>query len=624
MVGTIGNMTNIYIRPHYDSLCIEIAGRIAQLIRDKPNAVLGLATGSSPTGIYNELIRLHHQEGLDFSDVTTFNLDEYYPISPNAPQSYHRFIREHLFDHINCRNYHIPDGRPRDEEQIRQDCEKYEAMIREAGGLDLQLLGIGRTGHIGFNEPGSPRDSRTHLVLLDYLTRADAAGDFFGIENVPVRAITMGVGTILEAREIVLIASGSHKASIVQQALESKITSKVPASFLREHPNTHFYLDEAAAALLTEYARPWSAPDADFRDFSLRRRALIALSQEVDKPLSKINTRDLHNFGCDRLIHAVPSLEATLQEVERDLQERMNDEKHLPQGKTVFCLSPHPDDDVICCGATLLKMVSRGNSVVVGYGVSGSIAVRDKDVLALLRARHPRLVSFIEETTPPGKSFEDIFDEVRQFIFEREPGQPDATLLRELKRVVREGEAADACRKMGAHSLFLNLPFYQTGETEKNPIGQADVEIMLRALRDTQPDIVLLTGEMSDPHGTHEMCAEAFRRAAQVYLAEKGKRFDQWYYRGAWEEYAVWEADYFSIFNKALMERKIGLILDHISQLDPLYPGTDDPREFYERARDRNRVTARQLQQLGVLPPSRSFDPVFAEVYRKRRIEDRG
>ena len=605
----------VQVRPSYNVICKEVAQRIAQLVLKKPDAVLGLATGSTPIRVYAELVRLHREEGLDFSRVTTFNLDEYYRLSATAPQSYHRFMREHLFDHINCQNFHILEGWPRGDEQIQADCRRYEEMIEQAGGLDLQLLGIGRTGHIGFNEPGSPRDARTRLVTLDYVTRADAAADFFGLENVPVRAITMGIGTIIEAREIILIASGQHKADIVQQALEGKITSKVPASFLREHPHVTFYLDEAASSLLTEYAKPWRAPDADFSDFDLRRRALIAVSQELDKPLAKITTQDLRLSGSAKLSHAVPSLEAVIQEVERDLQSRVSDKANMPVNKNVFCLSPHPDDDVICCGATLIK-IAGDNKVTVAYGVNGSMAVRDKDVLALLRSRHSRLVSYIEENAPPGKSFEDIFDEVRQFIFERENHEPDSPLLTDLKRLVREGEAADACRKMGAKPNFLNLPFYNTGEIAKNPIGQADVDIMLRALREAQPDLVLLTGELVDPHGTHEMCGAAFNQASEMYLKEGGKPFDRWYYRGAWDEYLVWEGDYFSIFNKELMERKIGLILDHISQLDPLFPGTRDPREFYERARDRNRANARQLQQLGVLPPSRSFNPIYAEVFQ--------
>lgn len=616
----MNDLKNVLVRPAYPLICREVAAHIAQLIRRKPNAVLGLATGSTPIGVYEELVRLHRDEGLDFTRVTTFNLDEYFPLTPDAQQSYHRFMREHLFDHVNCTNWHVPDGHSRSQDEVRADCEKYEAMIRDVGGLDLQLLGIGRTGHIGFNEPGSAQNSRTRLVTLDSITRADAAGDFFGLENVPVRAITMGIGTILEAREIILIATGARKADIVQQALEGKITAKVPASFLRDHGNTTWYLDEAAGAHLTLFSRPWRLDDADFNDPALRRRTLVSVALELQKPLGKITAPDLRDFGASRLARHVPSLEATLQEVELDLKARLSDPKNLPQGKKIFCLSPHPDDDVICCGATLLKMSENGNTVTVAYGVSGSMAVRDKDVLALLRSRHARLVSFIEreleENRLPGRTIEDVFNQVRQEIFEREPGAPDGPLLTNLKRLVREGEAADACRQMGARPVFLDLPFYHTGQIQKSPIGPADVQKMLKALRDATPELVMLTGEKNDPHGTHETCEQAFNEAAKLYLEEGGAPFETWNYRGAWNEYEAWEGSYFNVFGKDLMERKIGLILDHISQLDPVFPGQTDHREFWERARDRNRETARQLQTLGVLPPSRSFDPLYVEVFQ--------
>jgi glucosamine-6-phosphate deaminase len=616
---------SITLFPNYEALCREAAARIANLIRQKPGAVLGLATGSTPLGVYRELIRLHREAALDFSRVRTFNLDEYFPLEPDAPQSYVRYMRENLFDHVNIapEHWHVPDGRAivegqrRDDEQIKHDCENYEKLIADAGGLDLQLLGIGRTGHIGFNEPGSPQDSRTRLVVLDHLTRADAAEDFYGLENVPVRAITMGVSTILNAREIIFMATGERKAAIVREALEGKITSKVPASFLREHPNTLWFLDTGAASQLREYSHPWQKSEIDFHDFAQRRRAFIGAAQSLDKSLQKLAARDFHELGLSRLVHSVPSLEAALQETELDLKRRTEDTRFLPQNQNVLCLSPHPDDDVICCGATLLKLAQRSNNLTVAYGVSGSRAVRDKDVLALLRARHPRLVSYIEEAAPLGQSFEDVFKEIRLFLFEREAGQPDSDLLRNLKRLVREGEASDACRKMGARPQFWRLPFYEQNRDGKRELFErADVEIALQSLRETQPDIVMLTGEMSDPHGTHEICAQVFENAAREYLNGGGKPFVRWNYRGAWEEFAVWEGDFFSLFNKEMMERKVGLILDHISQLDPLFPGNSDPREFYERARDRNRATARQLQQLGILPPSRSFDPIYAEVFQ--------
>ncbi|BCM92721.1 glucosamine-6-phosphate deaminase 1 [Abditibacteriota bacterium] len=581
---------NLEIRADYPTLCREVAARIADLVRRKPDAVLGLATGSTPTGIYEELIRLHKEEGLSFARVQTFNLDEYFPLAPDAPQSYRRFMNEQLFAHIDIapENTHVPDGRARSIEQVEAYCRAYEEAIAAAGGIDFQLLGIGRTGHIGFNEPGSAQESRTRLVVLDYLTRNDAAGDFFGIENVPARALTMGVGTIFEAREIALVASGRKKAEIVVEALTGKITSKVPASFLREHPGTTFWLDENAATELPE--RQLAASGGP--------QAIIRAALERRMPLWSLDGFETGQIA----------------EVEANLKRRMDDDAMLPANKMVLCLSPHPDDDVICCGATILKLAARGNRVYVAYGVSGANAVRDKDVLALLRARHPRLIAYLEENLEPGKSLEDAVNEVRFSIFEREAGAADAPLLRELKRLVREGEAADACRKMGAKPIFLNLPFYGDGANRRAP-NQADWNIMHEALQRVKPDVVMLTGELSDPHGTHEVCEQVFERVAQPLEASGDLNFERWLYRGSYLEWRVEEASYFSVFGKKEMDAKIGLILDHISQLDPLFPG-GDAREFWERARDRNRQSARELQTLGLLPASRSFDPLFAELFR--------
>ncbi len=581
---------NIQIRGDYDAICREVALQIADLVRAQPNAVLGLATGGTPIGVYQELIRLHREEQLSFAAVRTFNLDEYLPMAPDAPQSYRRFMQQQLFDHIDIafENTHVPDGRARPIEEIEADCRAYEAAIAAAGGLDLQLLGIGRTGHIGFNEPGSGAQTRTRLVALDSVTRGDAAGEFFGLENVPARAITMGVGTILSAKKLILLASGARKAAIVAETLEGKITSKVPASFVREHLDATFWLDEAAAQELSGHGH----------DDPRRRLIRTALNRET-------RLSALEGFSAEEKLS-----------VESDLRARLSDERWLPQNKTVLCLSPHPDDDVICCGATLMKMAERGNRIFVAYGVSGANAVRDKDVLALLRARHPRLISYLEENLEPGKSLEDAMNEVRFSIFEREPGAPDAPLLREMKRLVREGEAADACRKMGAKPLFLNLPFYGDG-AHSLPIGEADVAAMSAMLRQVAPDLVLLTGELSDPHGTHELCERIFERAAAPLEKQNGAPFTRWLYRGGYLEWPVEEASYFSVFGKTAMDAKIGLILDHISQMDPLYPG-GDTREFWERARDRNRQSARELQTLGLLPPTRSFDPLFVEIFRQR------
>lgn len=603
--------SNLIVHADYKAMCRHVAAQIGLLVRRKPNAVLGLATGFTPIGVYEELVRLHQQEGLDFSEVVCFNLDEYMPMAPESPQSYHHFMRQHLFDHINCPSWNIPSGLVPVEE-VESYCQNYEAMIQNAGGLDFQLLGIGRSGHIGFNEPGSSPDSRTRMVALDSVTRRDAATDFFGLETVPARAITMGIDTILSAREIAIIATGALKAAIVAESLEGKITSKVPASFLRKHPKVVWHLDPEAAGKLTQYASPWLGATFDWDDFSVKRRALFTASFKSGKPLAELTTPDLAHAGVPPLDDEAKLEDAKMQCIV-DLEARLDDAR-LPQRKTVLCLSPHPDDDVICCGATLLKMSELGNQIFVVFGVNGANAVRDKDVLALLRARHPRLVSYLEENLEPGKSLEDAVNAVRSSIFEREPGAPDASLLRELKRLVREGEASDACRKMGAKPVFLNLPFYSDG-AHRLPIGDVDVARMLEMLEQTAPDLVLLTGEKNDPHGTHVLCEQAFDLAAEQYAQAGGKPFARWNYRGAWDDYQTFEGDYFSVFDKRQMEKKIGLILDHISQLDPLFPG-DQTQEFWERARDRNRENARQLQRLGVLEMTRSFDPVFVEVFR--------
>ncbi|MEX1223894.1 MAG: glucosamine-6-phosphate deaminase, partial [Pirellulales bacterium] len=283
-----------------------VAGEIARLIRDKAaagkQAVLGLATGSTPTGVYDELIRLHREEGLSFANVVTFNLDEYFPMQPEELQSYHRFMHEHLFDHIDIppENVHIPDG-TLPMEQVGDHCRGYEEQIAKAGGIDLQLLGIGRTGHIGFNEPGSGKTSRTRLITLDKVTRLDAASDFFGEEHVPRRAITMGVGTILAAHRVVIMAWGEHKARIARDAIEGEITSAVAASFLQEHPNAAFVLDEAAAAELTRSKCPWLVGHVEWTKPKIRH-AVIWLAQLLGKPILKLTEEDYNEAGLQDLL----------------------------------------------------------------------------------------------------------------------------------------------------------------------------------------------------------------------------------------------------------------------------------------------------------------------------------
>jgi glucosamine-6-phosphate deaminase len=364
-----------------DELARLVARRIAELIhRQAGRAVLGLATGSTPVGVYRELIRMHRDEGLSFARVVTFNLDEYYPMDPGSLHSYHRFMRENLFSRLDIdpANVHIPRGDlPRD--QMEAHCRAYEAAIRQAGGIDLQLLGVGRTGHIGFNEPGSGLESRTRLITLDLVTRKDAAADFFGEENVPREAITMGVATILEAREIVILATGEHKAEIVRRTVEGEVDHEVAATFLQRHPATTFYLDGAAAASLTRIATPWLLGPVEWTP-ALVVRAVCWLSHQTGRAILKLTQGDYAEHHLSALVARAGSPGALNGEVFNALGARIRGRSKLPQGARIICFSPHPDDDVISMGGILAKLAHNQNVITVAYMTSGNLAVFDHDV----------------------------------------------------------------------------------------------------------------------------------------------------------------------------------------------------------------------------------------------------
>ena len=584
----------------HDELGRLIAGRIAELVRaraaaGKP-AVLGLATGSTPIGVYRELIRMHREEGLSFRNVVTFNLDEYYPMSPDSIHSYHRFMWENLFDHVDVRreNVHIPRGDiPR--EEVEAACKQYERDIAAAGGIDLQILGVGKTGHIGFNEPGSGADSRTRLVHLDAVTRRDAASDFFGEEFVPKEAITMGVATILEAREIAILATGEHKASIVRRAVEGEIHHEVAATFLQRHANTTFYVDRAAGADLTRIATPWLLDEVQWSP-DMMLRAVVWLSQQNKRAILKLTQRDYSDHGMSSLVARYGSPGAVNGEVFNALGAKIRGKSKLPRGRRTICFSPHPDDDVISMGGILRKFVENENEMLVAYMTSGNIAVFDHDVRRyvdfLRRLRHDRGMG--------GPEVDTLADRVYAFLDSKKPGDVDIPEVQDIKRIVRESEAVAGIEVMGlsrANARFLNLPFYQTGKVKKDPIGPADVRIVRDLLEEFRPEIVFVAGDLSDPHGTHRMCKEAIDRA----LAEStASRPEVWLYRGAWQEWAVTDATWLVPMSQEELRTKIQAIFKHQSQKDSApYPGQDD-REFWQRVDARNKGTAALLDQLGL------------------------
>jgi glucosamine-6-phosphate deaminase len=598
-----------------------VAKEIADLIRIREkegrHCVLGLATGSTPVEIYDELVRMHREEGLSFQNVITFNLDEYYPIQPHELQSYVRFMHEHLFDLIDIdpANVHIPDGTlPPD--LVNQFCQDYEATIAAVGGIDIQLLGIGRTGHIGFNEPGSERTSRTRLITLDRTTRVDAASDFFGVEQVPRRAITMGVGTILEARQVFLLSFGEHKAGIVAQAVEGEVTPAVTASFLQEHPNVHVMLDEAAAQSLMRFRLPWLVGSVQWDEAKIRK-AVIWLAEQVGNPVLKLTDEDYNEHSLQDLLAAHgPAYDINLK-VFRHLQgtitgwpggkpaeAKQPGDRPQPHEdifpKRVLILSPHPDDDVISMGGTLIRLADQGHKVHIAYQTSGNIAVFDDDAIRFAEFVADYCESFGEESPSLAK----LDSHVDEFLRNKQPGRIDSDKVQLIKGMIRRGEARAAARCCGVPSErlhFLDMPFYETGLVKKRPLGENDIQIVINLLREVQPHQIYAAGDLSDPHGTHRTCLNAIFRACERCSNDKWFEACQvWLYRGAWHEWSPHEIEMAIPLSPQEVERKRAAIFKHESQKDrALFPGADS-REFWKRAQDRNAETARLYDRLGL------------------------
>ena len=589
-----------FVLDEHEDIAHLVATRIATLIRERGAAgrptVLGLATGSTPIGVYRELIRMHRENGLSFANVVTFNLDEYYPMAPENIHSYHRFMWENLFSHVDIKreHVHIPRGDiPR--EIVEQECKRYEQQIAEAGGIDFQILGVGKTGHIGFNEPGSGAESRTRLVHLDAVTRRDAAADFFGEEFVPKEAITMGVATILDAREIAIIATGEHKASIVRRSVEGEINLEVAATFLQRHPNTTFYVDLAAGADLTRVATPWLLDEVQWAP-ELMLRAVVWLSLQTGRAILKLTQRDYAEHGMSSLVARYGTPGAVNGEVFNALGAKIRGKSKLPKHRRTICFSPHPDDDVISMGGILRKFVENENDMLVAYMTSGNIAVFDHEVRKyvdfLRRLDHDRGIG--------GHDVETLADRVYAFLESKQPGDVDIAEVQDIKRIIRESEAVAGIEVMGLtrdNARFLNLPFYQTGKVKKDPIGPADVAIVRDLLEELKPEIIFVAGDLSDPHGTHRMCKEAIDRALGEITFP---RPEVWLYRGAWQEWSVTDATWLVPMAQEELRTKIQAIFKHQSQKDSApFPGQDD-REFWQRVDARNKDTAALLDKLGL------------------------
>ncbi len=596
------------------------AQQIAEMIRYKQSrnekCVLGLATGSTPKTMYAELVRMHKEEGLSFKNVVTFNLDEYYPIEREALQSYYNFMHRFLFNHVDIdpSNIHIPDG-TLPKESIKAHCNAYEKMIEDAGGIDLQILGVGINGHIGFNEPGSGMYSKTRLVTLDTTTRLANAYEFANISEVPRLAITMGISTILKAKKILLMAYGSGKAPVIQKAVEEDDTEQVPASLLQNHDDATFILDEAASVELTRFKSPWLTGECEWTP-QMIKKAVVNMALKLKKPVLSLTNNDYNEFGLgDLLVEKGDAYEINLQ-VYYLLRDSItgwpagkpnadipgHPERSFPYPKRCVIFSPHPDDDIISMGGTFQRLHDQGNDVHVAYQTSGNIAVADEFVERFLDFA----VGF-EGIIGVDTSRSDAFmQEAKTFLANKHKNQPDTDTIRNIKGLIRRCEARATCRFVGIKEdniHFQNLPFYETGTIEKKPMSDADVAITIDLLRKIKPQQVYCAGDFADPHGTHIVCFNVVLAALKKIKADGDAWISEcwlWLYKGAWQEWKIEEIQMAIPMSPDQVLKKRHGIFIHQSQKDMVPFQGSDAREFWQRAEERNAQTANLYAQLGL------------------------
>lgn len=601
--------TNIFTSESSGSM--YVAREIENCIREKQKfgelCILGITTGKSPVGVFRALVEIHKKENLSFRNVVVFSLDEFFPISPKEQQSRNWLIHESLLDHVDIlpENIHIPDSTlPLD--KVAAFCRDYEAKIEEYGGLDLLFLGTGVQGQLGFNEPGSYTNTRTRLVALGNESRQAVSSIFYGIDNVPRKAITMGLGTILKAKRIILMAWGEEKATVIKDIVEGEENSATPATCLQKHPNIEVVVDEGASQELTRVKTPWLVGTCLWPERFIRT-AVLWLCRKVDKPILKLTYQDYIDNRLGQLLEATGQTYDMINiQVFNNLQHTISGwpggkpnaddstrpERATPYPKRVLIFSPHPDDDVISMGGTFIRLIAQGHDVHVAYQTSGNIAVLDDIVLQTL-------------DTARECGFVDRYNEVQEIINNKKKGEAEPIELRRLKGSIRRAEAKAACRQMGltdpSHVHFLNLPFYETGGVKKGLLTDKDIQIVVDLLREIKPHQIYAAGDLSDPHGTHRVCIEAVLAAMEVVQDEEWvKECRLWLYRGAWQEWDLDMVDMAVPLSPDEVIQKRHAIYRHLSQKDIVpFPG-EDKREFWQRAEERNQNTARLYDKLGM------------------------
>ncbi|MFB9056889.1 glucosamine-6-phosphate deaminase [Mariniflexile ostreae] len=592
----------------------EIFRVITSKQSEHKHCVLGLATGSTPKALYAELVRMHKEEGLSFKNVISFNLDEYYPMEPDSIHSYHRFMNEVLFNHIDIlpENVNIPDGLL-SKEKISEYCNNYESKIEALGGIDLQILGIGGNGHIGFNESGSLQNSKTRLVALDHITRVAASGDFGGFDKTPRTAITIGVKKIMEAKQVLLMAWGEGKSNIIKRSVEETVSNQIPASFLQEHHNVTFIIDKAAASKLTRIQTPWLVEKIEWTD-DMIKKAVLRLALNLNKPILMLTDADyIENGMSDLLADSGPAYNINIlifNLVQHTItgwpggkpnaDESKRPERAEPAKKRVLIFSPHPDDDIISMGGTFRRLVDQGHDVHVAYQTSGNIAVADDEALRFARFVCDYNNKFGVETSEA----ENIYKKAVTNLKNKKVSEVDIPEVRFIKGLIRKGEARTASYFLGLeddHIHFMELPFYETGSIKKEPLGEQDIDLTLRLIETVKPHQIYVAGDLGDPHGTHKVCRDAvFGAVKRIKNQPFMKTCWVWLYRGAWQEWDVENIDMAVPMSPGQVLEKRQGIFKHQSQKDGVVFQGNDSREFWQRAEDRNKETAQIYNQLGL------------------------
>jgi len=596
-----------------------VAAQIAALIKEKQAkklpCVLGMATGTTPILLYKELVRLHKEEGLSFKNVVTINLDEYYPIEKSAYQSYWSFMHRHLFDlvDIDPKNIHLPNGEWT-KENLKESCTSYEQTIEKTGGIDLQILGIGKNGHIGFNEPGSSFHSKTRVIHLDQQTRMANTYEFHDLNKVPKLAITVGISSIMKAKKIVLLAWGD-KASIVAKSIEGDVTEQIPASVLQNHDDCTFVIDELASSELTRNKAPWLTGSNEWTP-NMIKSAVISLALKLGKTVLSLTADDYKENSLSDLLVLKESVYDINLQVFYMLRDTItgwpggkpnavipaHPERSAPHPKKVLIFSPHPDDDIISMGGTFMRLQEQGHDVHVAYQTSGNIAVTDEFVTRFLDFA----VGFEDLFGIDNKKSQEILINARKFLADKQTTHLDTAEIRAIKGLIRRCEAKATCRYVGLKDTnyhFLDLPFYETGTIDKKPMSELDIRITMDLLNELKPHQVYCAGDLADPHGTHKVCLEIIFESLRR-LKASGETWVKdcwvWLYKGAWQEWAVSEIEMaVPMSPDQVLKKRFGIFI-HQSQKDSVpFQGTDS-REFWQRAEIRNANTADLYASLGL------------------------